>query len=278
MLDTNQTAKLTIGSVTYYGEALPGTAIDAEAWRVYAVETSTAMGGTLETKMLPIGKGKKPSNNFEFKFSEVATDIKFSFVRDLVAPTITSLPNWGTGADSGQTIAKTVTFNDAFGQDPGTTSITASNGASITGFTPNVYGSAQAFNLVAPVNLSEWPITVVVTYSVTDAAGNTTTTTQNVTVAPAFVDFIDPINLTGVNISSPISETVTIANEPVKVTVGNSDIGGAVIATTSVFSTDISVTGTSSATPDSYSGTITIQNEQGAVAEIIIGLLVSEPI
>ncbi len=255
----------------YEGVAQIGRSEAEAKWSIRKLVTS----GGVTKKMFPIDEKGDPSPERKFVWND-RTGLAWSLSRDTVGPTITSLPNWGTGVDSGTTTAKTVTFGDDKGGVPEAISITASNGASITGFTGS-YASC-GFNLVAPSNLTEGPITVVVTYSVTDQAGHTTTATQNVLVAPAFVDVIQPIDLTGVNISSPISETVTIANEPVKVIVGNADIGGAVIATTSVFSTDITVTGTSSGVADSYSGDITVQDVEGATAVISIGLVVSEPI
>lgn len=85
-------------------------------------------------------------------------------------------------------------------------------------------------------------------------------------------------SLTGVDISTAINQTPTIATEGVKVTVGNANIGGAVIATTGSFATTITVTGTSSATPGNYSGPITVQDIYGNTKVITISLLVSEPI
>lgn len=252
----------------FEGFAQIGTSEASAKWRIRKLVTS----GGITKKMFPIDEKGDPSPERKFVWNDRAS-LTWSLTRDTVGPTITSLPNWGTGVDSGSTTAKTVTFGDDKGGVPKAISITANNGATITGFTGS-YASC-GFNLVAPVNLTEAPITIVVTYSVTDQAGHTTTTTQNVLLAPAFVDIIQPINLTQVNISSPISETVTIANEPVKVTVGNADIGGAVIATTSVFSTNITVTGTSSGVAYSYSGDITVQDEQGATAVISIGLVVA---
>ena len=64
-------------------------------------------------------------------------------------------------------------------------SISANNGASITGFDNSSYGT-KAFNLVAPVNPNgSGPLTITITYSITDAAGNVTTTTQTVDIDEA---------------------------------------------------------------------------------------------
>lgn len=114
-----------------------------------------------------------------------ATGKTVSIALDATVPTITSLPDFGSGADSGATIlGKSVTFGDTAGGTPKVNSITANNGASITGFTSGAYGAAT-FNLVAPVNNTAASITVTLTYSVTDNAGNLTTLTQDVSVAPA---------------------------------------------------------------------------------------------
>lgn len=65
-------------------------------------------------------------------------------------------------------------------------SISADNGASITGFDNTSYGIGKPFNFVAPVNpAGSGPLTVTITYTITDAAGNITTQTQTVDVAEA---------------------------------------------------------------------------------------------
>lgn len=61
-------------------------------------------------------------------------------------------------------------------------SISADNGASITGFDNTTYGANKPFNFVAPANPGPGPLTVTITYTIRDAAGNVTTTTQTVDV------------------------------------------------------------------------------------------------
>lgn len=118
-----------------------------------------------------------PTNNVQ-ALGKLAT-----IVLDTGMPTITSLPSWTGGVTSSSTTATSVTFGDTAGGTPKAVSITVDNGASITGFT-GAYG-ARGFNLVAPVDTSGNPITVTITYSVTDNAGNVTTTTQGVSVESA---------------------------------------------------------------------------------------------
>lgn len=68
--------------------------------------------------------------------------------------------------------------------DASAISISADNGASITGFDNSSYGT-KSFNFVAPVNPGPGPLTITITYTITDAAGNVTTTTQTVDVDAA---------------------------------------------------------------------------------------------
>lgn len=106
---------------------------------------------------------------------------------DQTIPTLGALPNFGAGVASGSTTAKTIdmTDNSPFA-GAAAVSVSADNGASITGFDNTSYGIGKPFNFVAPVNpAGSGPITITITYTITDAAGNITTQTQNVDVAEA---------------------------------------------------------------------------------------------
>ena len=142
-----------------------------------------------------------PTNNVQ------ATGKIASITLDTAVPTITSLPNWTGGVASGSTTAASVTFGDTAGGTPKAVSITADNGAAITGFS-GAYG-ARNFNLVAPTNSSGSPITVTITYSVTDNAGNVTTTTQSVNVAAAATLPATPANFALVNDSGTSGDNIT---------------------------------------------------------------------
>lgn len=106
---------------------------------------------------------------------------------DQTVPTLGALPNFGPGVASGSTTANTISMTD---NNPfagaAAVSISANNGASITGFDNTSYGLNKAFNFVAPVNpAGSGVLTVTITYTITDAAGNITTATQQVDVAEA---------------------------------------------------------------------------------------------
>lgn len=127
-------------------------------------------------------------------------------------------------------------------------------------------------------------VTGAVTFSIdwTDLGGNIAVQEVAITDASSVtfdkIVLASNIDLTAVNQKSTISQTPTIATEGVKVIVGNSNIGGAVIATTGSYTTTISVTGTASATTWQYSGNITVQDATGNQKVITISLLVQEAI
>lgn len=96
--------------------------------------------------------------------------------------------------------------------------------------------------------------------------------------APDYTVDASNFNLTAVNVGAAISETKTIATEPVIVVAGNANIGGAVIATTTVYATTIDVTGTAAATANQYTGAITVQDKAGNQKVITASIVVQEEI
>lgn len=127
-------------------------------------------------------------NNFSFTLKDdlgnESPALAFSVFRDTVVPAISDLTNWGAGVASGSTTVGQVPMadNNAF-TGSSAVSITANNGATISGFDNTSYGANKPFNLVAPANPGPGALTVTVTYSVTDRAENVTTATLDVVVA-----------------------------------------------------------------------------------------------
>ncbi len=111
--------------------------------------------------------------------SDTFTSTTLDIIPDLTAPTINNLPTWGTEVPSGSTTANTVNMVDESAWwDLSNISITADNWGTISWLDTTSYGD-KPFNFIAPVG----PVDVTITYSITDAGGNVTTTTQVVSVA-----------------------------------------------------------------------------------------------
>lgn len=245
---TKQTAvDVASGTVTYYGEAELGRATTDAKWTIKKVEVS---GGITTTKY-PIGSRRMPSDNSEFAWDDRAT-YTYSFVPDVVAPTLSVVTI--ASNNSTTTLAKV--------GDIVTLSITSSEALSTISAT--IMGQVAT---IIDTGLNTWTASYTMATGDTEGAvtfainfsdmGGIPGTAVTVTTNASAVTFDKTVlasdtNLTAVNTSTVISETVTIATEPVKVTVGNSDIGGAVVATTVIYATTIDVTGTSSATANQY--------------------------
>ncbi|MDD4151217.1 MAG: putative Ig domain-containing protein, partial [Candidatus Gracilibacteria bacterium] len=155
-----------------------------------------------------------------------------------------------------------------------------SNDADVVKWYVSVDSSSEVASLTAPtsVNISgEGSHTVKI--AVEDATGNKSTITSHTVTLDTSVVSDNSVDLNQVNEGDVINQSLTIpSGESIKI-ISGATIGGAVIPTTSSYTTSpsVNVTGTAT-TGGSYSGTITVEDQVGNQKTITINLVVSTPI
>lgn len=100
------------GTLTYFGEASPGTPTTSPQWSIY----SRSVSGGVTTDAFPIGSEGFPSGKEEFKWSERAS-LNYSLVDDTTAPTLTTVTMASDNANTakakvGDTITITVVASE----------------------------------------------------------------------------------------------------------------------------------------------------------------------